>query len=531
MIYKPIVLSLAALALAMLPAGAVYAVQYGDTLVGNAFVTGYDGWTDALVPPPQSAAYPNWGVLLTDSKCLSESSDGYFDRDDTPNPGDNGSGNCKSFNLVNTATTPENTVGNPAGYHLKANLSTWDNDGFGLVFGYVDESNYFRVAFRQQADGNLGYPVGVSVQKVVSGVVTQLATNTTAFIPAVNNTAFDVDVAVTGANWAVSVNGNPIPGVSGTETGSSLLTTGNLYGVHSWYQRIQDIATIPANVHCRGTEVHSVTVTDAANAVIRTHTFGAALPVAWKTLTMVNAAGSNGIGAGGTTAAGKMRGNFHQDFRNGTIVDDTNGYVNATAANADFIGPSVVIDDLDAATWGDYEVTVRLQCGDDDGMGLLVRALSDTTFYRINFCSQAMGTGVTRPPQGMSIQKSDGRSGGNPVWTELFRDNQTTPAFVYTPGTPFDVKAAIVGDTITVQVMQGATVVNYATVTDASSPILTGSVGFTNWGCGDANNGVVFSAYGGVAGHALLTAIVPEPASLVLLSLLALCLLALRHRD
>ena len=46
MMYKPIALTLAVLALAMLPAGAANAIEYGDPLVGNVFVTGFDGWTD-----------------------------------------------------------------------------------------------------------------------------------------------------------------------------------------------------------------------------------------------------------------------------------------------------------------------------------------------------------------------------------------------------------------------------------------------------------------------------------------------------
>jgi hypothetical protein len=493
-------------------------------LVGDVFLNGYDGWLDKLSVVP-AGGYPNWGILLTEDKCLSESSDGRV------STGASNSGNCKGLNLVNsTYAVPGNF-----NYHLKAELSTYDNDGFGLLFGYQNEDNYFRIAFRQQPNGNLGYAPGVSVQKVVGGTVTQLATST-AFIPQVTDVPFSVDVSVNNGSYAVSVNGTAIPALSGTESGSSLLTTYNTYGVHSWYQRYQDIVLPPATVlpddlRYRGTEVRSVTISDAADVTIGTHSFSGAVSN-WKALLMTNSAGSQGLTPSNTAAAAQMRGNFHLDFRNGTIQDDTNGNLNATAAttpNIDFIGPSVIINDTNSGAWADYEMKVRMGTADNDGIGLLVRASTDvngnaTAFYRINFDNEAMGTAGTRPPKGLSIQKFAGGT-----WSELFRDNQTTPVFVYTPGTPFDVKATVQGTAITVEVTQGANVYTYPIVYDTTNPILTGSVGFTNWGCGSQDAGVVFGRYGGVAGTPLLT-VIPEPATIVLLGMSLLGLVAWARR-
>ncbi|MCC6126993.1 MAG: PEP-CTERM sorting domain-containing protein [Pirellulales bacterium] len=236
---------------------------------------------------------------------------------------------------------------------------------------------------------------------------------------------------------------------------------------------------------------------------------------------MTNSAGSQGLSPSNTTAAAGMRGNFRLDFRNGTIQDDTNGFLNATATtpNIDFIGPSVIVDDTNSGAWADYEVKVRMGTADNDGIGLLVRASTDlsgnaTAFYRINFDNEVIGTGTTRNPRGMSIQKY---AGG--VWSELFRDDQTTPVyFVYTPGTPFDVKATVQGTAIAVQVTQGVNVYNYPIVYDITNPILTGSVGFTNWGCGTQGAGVVFTRYGGVAGTPLVVE-VPEPSTFALLGM------------
>ena len=95
-------------------------------------------------------------------------------------------------------------------------LYSSDNDDFGLVFGYQDIDNYFRVLFRQQTSGSLGGTQGTSVQKVVAGVATQISPNGTApgniarapTLAMINSHApFDVEVVVDGSNYAVYVAG------------------------------------------------------------------------------------------------------------------------------------------------------------------------------------------------------------------------------------------------------------------------------------------------------------------------------------
>jgi hypothetical protein len=426
--------------------------------------------------------------------------------------------------MINTS------VATPTSYHLQATLSAWDNDGLGLLLGYGDEDNYISVAFRKQSDSGSGYAQGVSVNKVVGGVVNDGAlipstSVSTAFIPQSNNTPFDVDIAVNGSEYSISVRegANPFTTVlTGTDT-SGLLAANHKYGVFSWCQKNDGTTAL-----LRGTEVRSVTVTNGdASEVLKSHTFNNASPETWNKLVMKNAAG-----AVDTAAAGK--GNFRLDFRDGTIVDDSNGYkfATSTAPHVDFLGPSVILAKAVSSSWEDYTMQARLKSGDDDGIGLLLRASTDvdgnaTAFYRVNFTNQAIGSGDTRAPQGMSIQKfSDG------AWTEIFRDNQTTPLFVYALNTPFDVKATIVDGTINVNVMQNGVEYNYGPVIDAN-PILAGSVGFTNWGNGDAYNGTVsgsiFGPYGGVVGTPLLVA-VPEPSTLILLGMAASLMLVWRRR-
>ena len=468
-----------------------------QVLVGDVFRNGFEGWTDTFSGTPAVAPGPNWGVLLGFGQQLSESSDGRAADGTGYNTGD-----YTPFLMVNTQVT------SPATYDLGARLAAYDNDGFGIVFGYQDNNNYFRVGFRQQANGNLGFPVGASVQKVVGGAITQLGWNNAA-IPAIDGTPFDVNVSVNGASWSVSMNGSQV--LSGTD---AALQPGR-YGIHSWGQR----ATAAADPKV-GVLVDSIGIT--SSSVNHTTDFSSAVPTAWRPLVMRNANGALGTG-------GDDKGNFRQDFRNGTIQDDSNGYewATTTAPNVDFISPAVVVNEPGSASWSDYQMKVRIQNGDNDGAGLLVRVADDDSFYRVNFALEAMGTGTTRCPRGMSIQKYD-----NGVWSELYRDDQMSPLFLFTEDMPFDVTVNLVGNGIGVQVVNdpngAATAYSYPLVFDATAPILTGSVGFANWGNGEAANGVIYSRYGGDG--LVLLQVIPEPSTLALFGLASVLSLAFWRR-
>ena len=103
----------------------------GQTLVDNVFSTGFQGWTD-INGDKSTAAKPNWGVLLTGDKPLIESSDGRVFESPT-----NEIGMYEPLILVNNAVTLSGD------YTITASLGSVDNDGLGIVFGFVDENNYF----------------------------------------------------------------------------------------------------------------------------------------------------------------------------------------------------------------------------------------------------------------------------------------------------------------------------------------------------------------------------------------------------
>jgi hypothetical protein len=235
---------------------------------------------------------------------------------------------------------------------------------------------------------------------------------------------------------------------------------------------------------------------------------------------MTNSAGDTATGA----SKGDL-GNFGIGINNPWIYQNSNGFRNATAGNVDFIGPGVAIDEPGAASFSDYKMQLRLGTNDDDGVGVLVRVQDDDNFYRVTFARQAIDGAGARAPSGMSVQKVR-----NGVWTELFRDDQMSPQFVYpqaAPGTNpstagfpmFDLSVRAIGNTLDIQVIDDlGNVIDYPLIVDGTDPILAGSVGLHTWGQGD-NGGAYYMAYGGQAGPLLVA--IPEPSTLLLAAAIA----------
>jgi MYXO-CTERM domain-containing protein len=252
-------------------------------------------------------------------------------------------------------------------------------------------------------------------------------------------------------------------------------------------------------------------VTDGANTLY-SETFNAR-PVAWRQLVMTNSAA---VSTASTASRGEL-GNFGMAINDPWIHQVSNGFVNATAANTDFIGPAIVVNDPGSAAFSDYAMRVRIGATDNDGLGVLVRVQDDNNFYRINFTNEVIGAGVTRAPRGLSVQKVR-----NGVWSELFRDNQDTPTFVYTPGAAggnpdtasfpmFDLQVRAIGNTLKIDGIDHLGVpFSYPLIIDANDPLLTGSVGLQTWG----TENVFYMGYAGAATPLLVE--IPEPATGVL---------------
>jgi hypothetical protein len=485
-----------------------------DTLVGDTFASPYSGWVDAF---PAPARQGTWRLSLHNPTLM-----------DTNNANPPITGGGTNTGLYEPDVLIQDNFVAPHVYDLTAKMRSNDDDIIGLVWNYQDPSNYFRVGIRTQAAGSFGGTQGVAVQKVVGGVVTQISPAgagvgvaspiTQAMIN--NRDPFDLKVAVDGTNYQVSFNGTPI--ISGTDAD---LVGGRKVGVQSWAQ-LSDTDETP-DPPFWGTEVDSISVSGGGGTLYQ-ETFNAR-PVAWRQLVMTNAAGVSTA----STPSKEDLGNFGLDLNRRWIHQQSNGFENATVNNTDFIGPAVVVDESGSAAFSDYEMKVRIGAADNDGVGVLVRVAGDNNFYRINFTNEGLGAGgVTRAPRGLSVQKVR-----NGVWSELFRDDQVNPLFVYTPATAgtnpssgsfpmFDLSVKAIGDTLDISVIDHlGNVFDYPLIVDASDPLLSGTVGFATWG----TDNTYYMDYGGVSGD-LLTAIevVPEPG--VGVAGLAAMVVALRRR-
>jgi hypothetical protein len=241
---------------------------------------------------------------------------------------------------------------------------------------------------------------------------------------------------------------------------------------------------------------------------------------------MTNTSGVSGLSTG---TSREVLGNFGTDIDNPWILQHSNGFVNATFANTDFIGPAVVVNEPGSTSLTDYEMRTRIGAADNDGVGVLVRVQDDNNFYRITLTNEATGAGAGRAPRGLSVQKVR-----NGVWTELYRDGDSPP-FVYTPGaagaTPatglpmFDLSVKAVGNTLDIAVIDPlGNLIRYPLIPDSTDPLLSGTVGLHTWG----TENVYFSGYGGQPGPLLVA--IPEPSAAALAVVAALGCLASRNR-
>jgi hypothetical protein len=499
---------------------------HAATLVGSPYINGFQNWTD-----PVQARLGDWRLNLHSNTVMETS--------DLVPTGNNPAAATNNGSYV-PALLIQNNYTSPSTYDLNARMYSSDDDGWGLIFGYQDSNNYYRALFRAQANGNLGGTTGTSVQKVVAGVVTQISPAGTGAgnvvfptLPMIaTRQPFDVKVSVNGTNYAVyaaGVNGgNPLQ--SGSDAG---LAAGKV-GIQSWAQQIGPNAENPYY----GTELESLSVSDNTGTLYSSGSFANPSPVTWRTLLMTNSAGVRTDNIANASVGGSETGNFGLGLNGPWIHQRSNGFVYATGPvgsgpfdHIDFIGPAIVVNSPGSTSYTDYEMKVRIGATDDDGLGVLVRVQDDNNFYRINFSRQSITDAAnSRAPGGLSIQKVQ-----NGVWSEIFRDNQTTPLFTYlngagNPNTPmpkFDLRVQMIGNTFGIQVTDNAgTVINYPLISDNSgTPLLSGTVGLATWG----TENVYYSGYGGDVSAPLLVEI-PEPATACLLTLAALGLMAIRRR-
>ena len=183
---------------AVLLAGATPA--RASVLFEDDFNLGFPGWT-AVQPPGLYVSGPLLWQYDIGNSAFTENSNIYTD-DSTFSP------SAIAPMLINDAVTATN-------FTFTARLTAGDDDGFGLIFGYTAETDFYRVMFARQ-NRTAGFPYGGwSVDRKDEGITTVLFGNgAPGYVQTFLNTAsrpFDVTITVdTQSRLTLTVVDNPL---------------------------------------------------------------------------------------------------------------------------------------------------------------------------------------------------------------------------------------------------------------------------------------------------------------------------------
>lgn len=607
------------------------------TLVGDVLPKGYNNWRSTYDPAvPQIAGRPAaWGIRLLSTANLLDPTDGRQRNGGSLDGGTNGDGKYVPYVLVKDGFNAG------ADYTLRARLRSYDNDGLGLVFGHVDDNNYFRVGFRNEATGSYGFAQGASAQKVVGGVATNIARGvpirtslTGSWIRKFQNSALEMSSNANMAdgtgqrrefqgprlvrmdpgatNWtdytyeavieahdddgigllfrfqdeknfyrltfqdeAQVSTGAPPSGISvqrvvngvyselfsdidstapgdnditplagfkynsagwaaggGIEEGfkiwrARVICTGGTFRIQidtldtgyeqdNYYQAtVVDPAPLTrgtVGLHTWGNNVNEfreikLTLAGQSQPVF-TDGMGAPDPKGWvdatqETMSDVDSVLGESASYSQAWTGAKTSGiGIREDLK--ALGARDNRYIvgtafleegNNTRGTTNFDGPRAVAGE---SHWIDYTYTVDIQALDNDGIGVLFRYQNEENFYRLMFMSQANNANGG-PPQGVSVQK---RLAG--TYQEVFYN----AGFVYRPGQRWRLELQATGADFNIKVTElcldsdsecdyggpNATadgVTQYMwSFSDPSNPLLQGKIGATVWGMGDADGRV-----------------------------------------
>jgi len=438
----------------LLAASIIPLVQGGPAslLFEDTFDRGIPGWT-AVQPPGNYLDGPmRWQYDIV--------SGGFVEQSNIYTDAAAASPSATAVMLINDAVAGDT-------FTYTARLIAGDDDAFGLIFGYQNPTNFYRVTFTRQVRTTRGFPWnGWSVDRKADQVTTNLfGDGTENHVPSFVNTQyvpFDVTIAVSGANLLTLT---VIDGPEGVPIEYRLVEAqplpspaGGRVGLMQWGQS--------------GTAVRGFRILDP----ILTPGPLAGDPNALGDWTPVITVRGDGSGLDASTGNGGIpiwSLALGPNGAYGTLHENSDSFGGNTADGVvDFPAGAVVAGD---PTWSNYLVTARLIPADDDGQGILVRYRDAQNFCRIALRAQNSTAGV-RP--GLSIQKVV-----DSVWEEVFHED--TPAFVPTANVPYDITAVIVGNRLQVQVIANplgsAHTYAYGPF-DLSAPMLaTGRIGIFSW--------------------------------------------------
>jgi len=421
-------------------------------LFEDTFDRGIPGWT-AVQPPGNYIDGPMRWQYDVVSGAFVEQSNIYTDASTV-------SSSAPAVMLVNDAVAGTT-------FTYKARLIAGDDDAFGLIFGYQNPTNFYRVTFTRQVRADAGFPWnGWNVDRKVDNVATPLfGDGTPSHVPSFVNAQsvpFDVTIAVGSGNLLTLVvvddpdgaaveyrlvEAQPLPGSAAGQVG--LMTWGMSATVVRGF-RILNPSLSPVSLvgdpNALGQWTPVVTPADDGTGLDAT-TGNGGIPI-W----------SLALGANGQM---------------GTLHENSDSFGGNTADGVvDFPAATLVAGD---ASWSDYVCTARLIPADDDGQGIVLRYQDESNFYRIALRAQSSTSGVRR---GLSIQKVVAG-----VWEEVFYE--TTPQFAPPSNVPYDITAVILGNRLQLQIIANplgaAQTFSYGPFDLTGDTLATGKIGIFSW--------------------------------------------------
>ncbi|MCD8533886.1 MAG: hypothetical protein LR011_03475, partial [Verrucomicrobia bacterium] len=353
-------------------------------------------------------------------------------------------------------------------FTYSASIKPGDDDGAGLIFGYVDSANFFRISFGIQS--RTGFPyTGWSLDQVKGGKPLVLAghdgTNTIdpAFIPT-RGQAFQVEIKVSsGTSLSISLTdaiGSATPSLPIQIVNALALpeSAAGKVGFFTWGQ---------SGGNPPGVEFSNWSMEPNGMAAPDSNPLSA-----WQSVLPANATGVSAPSPG-TWGLG-----FGSNGPSGSLSENSNSFLNATSiegnSHIDFSAPTYVAGET---SWTDYTVSARIIPSDDDGHGLVLRYLDENNFYRISLAGQADADG--RPWQGLSVQKKV-----QGAWSQVFHD--ASRSFIPANNVPYDIVAQIQGNRLDIRIINdpngSATPYLFDPIQISGSSVDQGKVGFFSWG-------------------------------------------------
>lgn len=326
-----------------------------------------------------------------------------------------------------------------ASFTAQVIFSVGDNDGNCIYWRYQNESNWYRVTITGENNEAIWRPpFGVSIQKRVNGIFSEMARNPVFFADPDDRTdpsnemgwkRIRVTIIANGNDhiiqlegWDVLQNPPEWSGFSLTEVGftDTSLPTGRL-GIGSWGQGGDARPPTAQNPVDDGVLFEDVRVEVNAAQVFHEN---------WANTPLENQlpAGWTNPLAGAIGAEGDWRVTAHGTIvQLGNYATPTSGAATNTTADGD--GPILLAP---APGVANYTIEMGFHPFDNDGIGFVYDFVDTNNFARVMFVSEA--SGPARIPQGMSVSRKR-----NGLWSDIMIGDGP---FVYRPGYPFAIHFA-----------------------------------------------------------------------------------------